>query len=59
MSIADASQQRDAANARWRGQVVAKAVETLRSRAGELSDSQRADLLTIAAERHDDMEAGK
>ena len=49
MADAQASEAaRSLANVRWRGQVVAKAISTLRSRSTELSAGQLADLRAIA-----------
>jgi hypothetical protein len=39
---------RSLANARWRGQVVSRAIATLAERSGELSPGQLADLRAIA-----------
>jgi hypothetical protein len=39
---------RSLANARWRGQVVSRAIATLEARSTELSDAQLADLRAIA-----------
>jgi hypothetical protein len=54
MSIADADARSEhasrAANARWRGQVIGRAIETLRSRSNELDEQQLADLRAIAEE---------
>jgi hypothetical protein len=36
------------ANARWRGQVISRAISTLASRSGELTEDQLADLRAIA-----------
>ena len=49
MSDTQASEAgRDLANARWRGQVISRAIDTLRSRSTELSAEQLADLRAIA-----------
>lgn len=40
---------RSLANARWRGQVINRAIDTLRSRSTELDAQQLADLRAIAA----------
>jgi hypothetical protein len=52
MSNADADarseQARAAAAARWRGQVISRAVATVASRSDELTDAQLADLRLIA-----------
>jgi hypothetical protein len=46
---ADASEAgRSLANARWRGQVISRAIATLAERSGELSPDQLADLRAIA-----------
>ena len=39
---------RSLANSRWRGQVIGRAIETLRSRSNELDAGQLADLRAIA-----------
>jgi len=39
---------RELANARWRGQVISRAIATLAERSGELSPDQLADLRVIA-----------
>jgi hypothetical protein len=39
---------RSLANARWRGQVISRAIATLAERSGELSPDQIADLRAIA-----------
>jgi hypothetical protein len=39
---------RSLANARWRGQVISRAINTLASRSGELTAEQLADLRAIA-----------
>jgi hypothetical protein len=39
---------RSLANARWRGQVINRAISTLASRSGELTEEQLADLRAIA-----------
>ena len=44
---------RDLANARWRGQVIAKAISTIAERRGELSAEQIADLRAIADYQED------
>jgi hypothetical protein len=45
----DASEAaRSLANTRWRGQVIDRAIETLRSRSNELDAQQLADLRAIA-----------
>jgi hypothetical protein len=45
----DASEAaRSLANTRWRGQVIGRAIETLRSRSNELDAQQLADLRAIA-----------
>jgi hypothetical protein len=38
-------------NARWRGQVISRAIDTLRSRSNELDAEQLADLRAIADEQ--------
>jgi hypothetical protein len=49
MADADASEAaRSLANARWRGQVITRALRTLAERSGELSPDQLADLRAIA-----------
>ena len=49
MADADASEAaRALANARWRGQVIGRAIETLAQRSSELSPEQLADLRAIA-----------
>jgi hypothetical protein len=45
---------RSLANVRWRGQVIAKAIETLRSRSTELDSQQLADLRAIAGPEESD-----
>jgi hypothetical protein len=57
MSSADADRSeiaRHAANTRWRGQVISRAMDTLRSRSNELTAEQLADLRTIAEEAPDE-----
>jgi hypothetical protein len=57
MSDAQASEAaRSLANARWRGQVISRAIDTLRSRSNELSADQLADLRAIADEQEADGE---
>lgn len=44
---------RSLANVRWRGQVISRAISTLRSRSTELDAEQLADLREIAGQRED------
>jgi hypothetical protein len=54
MSDAQASEAaRALANARWRGAVISRAIDTLKSRSNELSAEQLADLRAIADEQED------
>lgn len=54
MKDAQASEAaRNLANARWRGQVIDRAIATLRSRSTELDAVQLADLRAIAEQRED------